>query len=152
MDAGQHREQTFSSEHTVYFTETAWIQRRLYVKIADPTFRYRYNDDPENPLLSLTSISDEIFGNLSQTGATLTPKQRFWLTSCEEARIWLTVRDSSSEDSSESWRTMGLRLVELPDCWLSSSSWMRCSTRSRLSIERLLAPQLKLSTVSPWHR
>lgn len=72
----------------------------------------------------------------------------FLLTRSECSRIWLVVRSSSSEDSSESSWFILLRLGELPESWRSSSSCR--SHLSRLSKERLRTPQLKLSILSPW--
>ena len=71
----------------------------------------------------------------------------FLLTRSECSRIWLVVRSSSSEDSSESSWFILFRLGELPESWRSSRSCM--SHLSRLSRERLRTPQLKLSILSP---
>ena len=69
------------------------------------------------------------------------------LTIWECERIWLAVSDSSSDDSSESWRAVCPRLLLLLN---NSFSCRVCiSPLSRLSMERRRAPQLKLSTVSP---
>ena len=73
----------------------------------------------------------------------------FLLTRSECSRIWLVVRSSSSEDSSESSWFILLRLGELPESWCSSSNCR--SHLSRLSKERLRTPQLKLSILSPWN-
>lgn len=77
-------------------------------------------------------------------------KHKDELTSCEWESIWLAVRESSSDDSSESSWVILLRLGMLMDSWLSSRACR--SLWSRLSMERLRTPQLKLSMVSPCNR
>lgn len=91
-----------------------------------------------------------IFWGLGALTATYWRTHKGELTSCELENIWLAERESSSDDSSESSRVILLRLGMLLESWVSSRGSR--SLRSRLSMERLRTPQLKLSTVSPCNR
>lgn len=88
-----------------------------------------------------------IFGVLPPLWIWIIVTQIHKLTSCEWESVWLVLRESSSDDSSESSRQILVRLGMLLDIGLSSKGCR--SLRSRLSMERLRTPQLKLSIVSP---